>query len=44
MVDICSEKLDEWCAVGGPIDLAARGKDLSFEFSTQLLVSEGGRK
>lgn len=38
LVDICSSQLDSWCAAGGPVDLAAEGKDLSFEFSTQLLV------
>lgn len=40
LVDICSSQLDEWSAAGaGPIDMAAEGKNLSFEFSTQLLVS-----
>lgn len=40
LVNICSSQLDAWSAVDGPIDLAAEGKDLSFEFSIQLLVSE----
>jgi hypothetical protein len=49
LVDICRTQLDAWSAAPGPIDLAKKGKDLSFEFSTQLLVSfeqgggEGGR-
>jgi hypothetical protein len=38
LVDICRTQLDKWSAAGGPIDIAAEGKDLSFEFSTQLLV------
>jgi hypothetical protein len=37
-VAICAAQLDEWAAADGPVDIAARGKDLSFEFSTQLLV------
>jgi hypothetical protein len=39
LVDICRTQLDVWSAAGGLIDIAAEGKDLSFEFSTQLLVS-----
>jgi hypothetical protein len=39
LVDICRSQLDTWSSAPGPIDLAAEGKDLSFEFSTQLLVS-----
>jgi hypothetical protein len=38
MVSIVSSQLDEWAAAG-PINLAAEGKSLSFEFSTKLLVS-----
>lgn len=38
LVDICRTQLDAWSAAPGPIDLAKKGKDLSFEFSTQLLV------
>lgn len=41
LVDICRTQLDVWSAAGGPINIAAEGKDLSFEFSTQLLVSGG---
>jgi hypothetical protein len=41
LVGICRNQLEEWSSVDGPVDLAARGKDLSFEFSTQLLVSNG---
>lgn len=39
LVGICRTQLDEWAASDKPVDLAARGKDLSFEFSTQLIVS-----
>jgi hypothetical protein len=38
MVSIVSTQLDDWAAAG-PINLAAEGKSLSFEFSTKLLVS-----
>jgi hypothetical protein len=38
LIKICTTQLDEWAAAEGPVDLAAQGKDLSFEFSTQLLV------
>ncbi|WIA15434.1 hypothetical protein OEZ85_002083 [Tetradesmus obliquus] len=38
LVKICTTQLDAWAAAEGPVDLAAQGKDLSFEFSTQLLV------
>ncbi|WIA35635.1 hypothetical protein OEZ86_004050 [Tetradesmus obliquus] len=38
LVKICTTQLDAWSAAQGPVDLAAQGKDLSFEFSTQLLV------
>lgn len=43
LVGICRTQLDEWAASEGPVDIAARGKDLSFEFSTQLLVSVESR-
>lgn len=39
LVGICRTQLEEWASADGPVDLAARGKDLSFEFSTQLIVS-----
>jgi hypothetical protein len=39
LVGICRTQLDAWSSSDGPVDLAAHGKDLSFEFSTQLLVS-----
>ncbi len=38
MVNIVSTQLDEWVEAGS-IDLTHEGKALSFEFSTQLLVS-----
>ncbi|KAF6266422.1 cytochrome P450 [Scenedesmus sp. NREL 46B-D3] len=38
LIKICTKQLDAWAAAEGPVDLAAEGKDLSFEFSTQLLV------
>jgi hypothetical protein len=41
LVKICTMQLDAWAAAEGPVDLAAVGKDLSFEFSTQLLVRVG---
>lgn len=37
MVDICREQLDAWAAAG-QMDLSTQAKDLSFEFSTRLLV------
>jgi hypothetical protein len=43
MASIVSTQLDEWAAAG-PINLAAEGKSLSFEFSTKLLVSLPGAK
>jgi hypothetical protein len=39
LTKICTTQLDAWAAAERPVDLAAEGKDLSFEFSTQLLVS-----
>lgn len=35
---ICRTQLDEWSCAEGPVNLAARAKNLSFDFSTQLLV------
>jgi hypothetical protein len=39
LLGICRTQLDAWSSSEGPVDLAARGKDLSFEFRKQLLVS-----
>jgi len=38
MEAICRRKLDTWAAVGCAVDLAAEGRELSFDFSTELLV------
>jgi hypothetical protein len=39
LVHICTRQLDAWAAAPSPVDLRSEGKALSFEFSTQLLVS-----
>eukprot|EP00775_Hariotina_reticulata_P012610 gene12610-12740_t len=36
---ICRRKLDSWAAVGSAVDLTAEGRELSFDFSTELLVN-----
>lgn len=38
LVKIITSQLDAWSGSNAPVDLAAQGKNLSFQFSTQLLV------
>jgi hypothetical protein len=39
LVDICHSQLEAWAMTHAPVNLTHEGKALSFEFSTQLLVS-----
>ncbi|KAF6266277.1 cytochrome P450 [Scenedesmus sp. NREL 46B-D3] len=36
---ICRRHLEQWAAADAPIDLAVEGRQLAFDFSTQLLVN-----
>lgn len=36
---VCRHHLEEWAAADRAIDIAIQGRELAFDFSTQLLVS-----